>query len=94
MNNTTDPKLVKQELEVKTLRRRAFLDKVEDFIGFAATKGTGGVFLCAGMLELLSPDVLAVVLSDPTGFAGVGLALLTGKKTAMKLLNALRKAME
>ena len=89
-----DTKLVKQYLEVQTLQRQAQLTKIEDLLAFIAIKSTGVVFLMSGVLEILSPDFIAAVIPNPMAFAGVGLGLLTGKKSASKLLDALRRSME
>ena len=89
-----DSKLVKQYLEIQTLQRQAQLTKIEDVLAFVAMKSTGGVFLISGVLEILSPDFILAVIPNPMAFAGVGLALLTGKKAASKILDALKKSME
>ena len=93
MNNLPDKVSVKQELEIKTIRRKARLEKIEDHLSFVATKGTGGIFLTSGILEILSPEVIAAVVPNPFAFVGAGLALISGK-AAGKLLDNLRKAMD
>jgi hypothetical protein len=81
----------KEEIEVRRLRREEKLDTIEHYLGFAATKASGAALLIAGLVEFLSPDFISAILPQPLAIAGVGFALLVGKRGARQLLNALEQ---
>ena len=94
MKNLPDTTSVKQEIEIQTLKRSARLEKIEDIFSFIVTKSTGVILLASGLFEIIFPNIITAVLPEPMGLAGVGLALVTGKKAAKKLLDALRTAID
>ena len=90
MNNLkTELKDVKNELEERKLRRRARIEAVEDVLGVVTLKTSGVTMLGTGLLEYISPDVIAAVLPQPLAVAGIGFGILVGRKAAKSLVDAI-----
>ena len=93
MNDLIDPKTSteakKHELAERKMVRRARLEAVDDYVGLVTTKLAGAGMVGVGVLEWLSPDVIAAVLPQPLLIAGAGIGLLAGKKLAKPIIDAL-----
>lgn len=75
----------KKQLEIRRLHRYEKLEIIEDYLGFATAKMAGASLMLAGVVEVLSPEIIQAVLPEPAGLVGVGFALLAGRK-AVRLL--------
>jgi hypothetical protein len=89
----TDLQRVKQEMEIRAIRRRESLAAISDYMGFAVAKISGLGLSSIGILEIVSPDRLHLALSHPSAIAGAGLTLLGGPQVA-KILTELLKVFE
>jgi hypothetical protein len=65
--------------QIKSIERQAKIAACNDYIGFFTSKILGLLGLVGGGLEILDPNLLPIVLTNPYWVAGAGLALLTGK---------------
>jgi hypothetical protein len=87
--------LIKEEIELQTLQRRAALEKVEDYISFITLKMGGAVLIVIGSIEMLAPGTIHGNLPrQSAGMLGIGFALLAGSKAARflaKMLDTFQK---
>lgn len=73
-----------EQAKLKRIERGEKIKAVDDWIGFITLKTVGIGGLIVGGLEIIAPAFLTVTLTPPlTPFTlvGVGLALITGKKS-------------
>jgi hypothetical protein len=78
---------VETEIEISKLRRRAELDRINDYITFAALKLAGLSLSFIGAIGIFLPNSTSLVIHDPAGLLGVGIAILAGKKAAQIIGN-------
>lgn len=74
---------VKEELDIKKLKRKYFIEKVNDYSTVITTKVVGVGSLVIGVSELVVLNLLSLVLAPPTtpfALIGVGLAFLLNKR--------------
>lgn len=76
----------REKIEIDSMRRKARLDALRDYVTFGATTLGGLGLTILGTSEVFSPETLSIVLSSPETVAGAGIALLGGRK-AMKVLS-------
>jgi hypothetical protein len=93
MASSTELQKAKQDLEIRTLKRRALLAAISDYTGFAVAKISGLGLSGIGICEIVSPERLHLALSHPSAIAGAGLTLLGGPQVA-KVLTKLLKVFE
>jgi hypothetical protein len=69
----------KREQQIRRIKRQGSLSALNDWVGFGVSKAFGFASLVIGALEWIDPTLLTIELKRPEIFAGVGLALLTGR---------------
>ncbi len=92
----SDDEALRKKYETNELKgkvRAQALRKWEDYLGFAASKITGVGALISGGLEFVDPNILPIIMAEPTTAIGVGLGLLVGRKAvdvASRALDAIK----
>lgn len=84
---------VETEITIRKLKRRAALEKVDDYITFAASKVAGLSLSLIGAVGIVLPDSTPLVIHDPAALLGIGVAMLVGKKAAQFIVK-LSKVLE
>ena len=105
MDEKKDAKIVKKEsssetlaeveenLKIKRLKRKYFIEKVNDYSTLITTKVIGLGSLAIGVSELLAPSFLSIVLAPPvTPFflISVSMAFLLNKRAILVMRIALK----
>ena len=84
ISSDLEVKNAKEKIKIKNIEREAIIKAIDDWIGFVTLKSIGVGSLILGGIEIISPSFFPIVLIPPfTPFTlvGIGLALLTGKKS-------------
>lgn len=75
-----DLEAVKKNDAIEEVLHQGKLKRWSDWISFFSMKIGGAGLTGVGSLEILSPDSIPAVISEPAAVAGMGFALLVGDK--------------
>ena len=84
---------VEERLKIQRLKRKYFVEKVNDYSNLITTKVLGIGSLAIGVSELLAPTLLPIVLASPvTPFAliSVSMAFLLNRKSILVMQTLLK----